>query len=59
MKTYHITFYKALGDEYSTGVNIQAESMIEALATFNHDFGGIDPFLIVEKNIQQLLMTQK
>jgi hypothetical protein len=59
MKTYHITFYKAFGDEYSTGVNIQAESMIEALAQFNHDFGGIDPFLIVEKNIQQLLMTQK
>lgn len=58
MKTYHITFYKASGDEYSTGVNIQAESMLEALATFNHDFGGIDPFLIVEKNIQ-ILMQQK
>jgi hypothetical protein len=58
MKTYHITFYKAIGDEYSTGVNIQAESMLEALAQFNLDFNGIDPFLIVEKNIQ-ILMQQK
>ena len=58
MKTYHITFYKASGDEYSTGVNIQAESMLEALATFNKDFNGIDPFLIVEKNIY-VMMQQK
>jgi hypothetical protein len=58
MKTYHITFYKALGDEYSTGVNIQAETMLEALAAFNHNFNGIDPFLIVEKNIQ-ILMKNK
>jgi len=55
LKEYHIVFFKSVGDKYSTGVNIFAESMIEALSSFNMDYDGIEPFSIVIKTNYELL----
>ena len=52
---YHITFFKSKDNRYSTGVNIEAFSMLEALANFNKDYEGIDPFSIVEKTNYELI----
>lgn len=55
LKEYHIVYFKNTGDKYSKGVNVFAESMIEALASFNMDYEGIEPFSIVMKTNYELL----
>lgn len=55
LKEYHIVYFKNTGDKYSTGVNVFAESMIEALSSFNMDYDGIEPFSIVIKTNYELL----
>ena len=37
-KEYHVTYYEKVGDRYSTGVNVKAESMLEAIAVFTKDY---------------------
>jgi len=48
MKTYHIVYFPTAECRVSTGVNIESESMIEALASFVRDYD-LDPFSIVLK----------
>ena len=55
LKEYHIVYFKNTWDQYSKGVNIFAESMIEALASFNMDNEGIEPFSIVMKTNYELI----
>ena len=55
VKEYHIVYFKNTGDKYSTGVNVFAESMIEALASFYMDNERIEPFSIVIKTNYELL----
>lgn len=55
VKEYHIVYFKTPTDKYSTGLNIEAFSMLEALASFNKDYEGIDPFSIVEKTNYELI----
>ena len=55
VKEYHIVYFKTPIDKYSKGINIEAFSMLEALANFNKDYEGIDPFSIVEKTNYELI----
>ena len=49
MKVYHVVYFAKVDDRVSKGVNIEAESMLEALASFVMDYD-VDPFSIVLKN---------
>ena len=48
MKVYHVVYFARLDDRVSKGVNIESESMLEAIATFVRDYD-VDPFSIVLK----------
>lgn len=48
MKVYHVVYFTNVNDRVSKGVNIEAESMLEAIASFNMDYD-VDPFSIVIK----------
>ena len=49
MKVYHVVYFAKVDDRVSKGVNIEAESMLEAIAIFTKDYD-VDPFSIVLKN---------
>lgn len=49
MKVYHVVYFTKDNDRVSRGVNIEAESMLEAIAYFTKDYD-VDPFSIVLKN---------
>lgn len=49
MKVYHVVYFAKIDDRVSKGVNIEAESMLEAIAIFTKDYD-VDPFSIVLKN---------
>ena len=44
-KTYHIVYSKKVDDIYSTGVNIEAEKMLQALIKLNAEYK-VEPFFI-------------
>ena len=48
MKVYHVVYFAKVDDRVSKGVNIESESMLEAIATFVRDYD-VDPFSIVLK----------
>jgi hypothetical protein len=48
MKVYHVVYFANVNDRVSKGVNIEAESMLEAIASFSKDYD-VDPFSIVIK----------
>lgn len=48
MKVYHVVYFAKIDDRVSKGVNIESESMLEAIATFVRDYD-VDPFSIVLK----------
>jgi hypothetical protein len=48
MKVYHVVYFAKVDDRVSKGVNIESESMLEAIATFVRDYD-VDPFSIVIK----------
>lgn len=48
MKVYHVVYFANVNDRVSKGVNIESESMLEAIATFVKDYD-VDPFSIVLK----------
>jgi hypothetical protein len=48
MKVYHVVYFTKENDRVSRGVNIEAESMLEAMAFFTKDYD-VDPFSIVLK----------
>jgi hypothetical protein len=48
MKVYHVVYFAKIDDRVSKGVNIESESMLEAIATFVRDYD-VDPFSIVIK----------
>ena len=49
MKVYHVVYFANVNDRVSKGVNIESESMLEAIASFVKDYD-VDPFSIVLKN---------
>jgi hypothetical protein len=49
MKVYHVVYFAKVDDRVSKGVNIEAESMLEAIASFVKDYD-VDPFSVVLKN---------
>jgi hypothetical protein len=49
MKVYHVVYFAKVDDRVSKGLNIEAESMLEAIASFVMDYD-VDPFSIVLKN---------
>lgn len=49
MADFHITYYEKPTDKYCKGLNIEADSMIEALAIFNLDYNGIEPITVLNK----------
>jgi len=62
MNTFHFTYFLNGDQNISKGVNIEAESMIEAIATFNLDFDGIEPINVVNKDLfsnNQIEETEK
>jgi hypothetical protein len=48
MKVYHVVYFANVNDRVSKGVNIESESMLEAIALFVKDYD-VDPFSIVLK----------
>jgi Txe/YoeB family toxin of Txe-Axe toxin-antitoxin module len=48
MKVYHVVYFAKVDDRVSKGVNIESESMLEAIASFVKDYD-VDPFSIVLK----------
>jgi hypothetical protein len=48
MKVYHVVYFAKVDDRVSKGVNIESESMLEAIALFVKDYD-VDPFSIVLK----------
>lgn len=48
MKVYHVVYFAKVDDRVSKGVNIESESMLEAVAMFVRDYD-VDPFSIVLK----------
>lgn len=46
---YHVSYYESNKNPYSKGVDINAPSMLEALATFIRDYDK-EPIYIVKKN---------
>jgi hypothetical protein len=46
--TYHIVYYPTPESQFSTGINIEAESMIDALVKFKLD-KGIEPVICYPK----------
>lgn len=48
MKVYHVVYFAKVDDRVSKGLNIEAESMLEAIALFVKDYD-VDPFSIVLK----------
>lgn len=47
--TYHIAYYTDKSNIYSNGLDIKANTMLDALLDFNHKFKGIEPIYIIKK----------
>jgi hypothetical protein len=56
MRTYHFTYIPE-DSAYSKGVNIEAESMLEAIASFSRDFT-IEPLSCVDRD-QNIMIQNK
>lgn len=55
---FHFTYFLPEDQNIAKGVNIEAESMVEAIAIFNLDFGGIEPINVVNKNLYANIRTE-
>ena len=57
--TFHFTYFLPEDQNIAKGVNIEAESMIEAISIFNLDFNGIEPINVVNKNLYANIRTER
>ena len=49
LNVYHIAYYTDKSEIYSNGVDVKAESMLEALNIFSEKFAKIEPIYIIKK----------